>query len=51
MIELFTIEKIESELETLYEALGKTSDTEERQHIQQAIQERNLKLVRFMPNE
>lgn len=51
MLELFAIEQLEQELQILYSKLEHTSDTKERQHIQQAIQERNLKLVRLMPNE
>lgn len=51
MLEYFTIEKIESELGALYEELEKTNDTEEKRNIQKAIQQRNLRLTRLMPNE
>ncbi len=51
MIEQFTIETIEQELSALYKALETTSDIEERKYIQAAIQNRNLKLTRLMPNE
>lgn len=51
MIELFHIEQLESELQTLYTKLEHTTDKEERERIQVAIQARNLKLVRLMPNE
>lgn len=51
MLEQFEIEKIESELQILYSKLNTSGVEEERELIQQAIQERNLKLVRMMPNE
>ncbi len=51
MIELFFIEQLESELQVLYAKLNRTTDKEERERIQQAIQACNLRLVRLMPNE
>lgn len=51
MIELFLIEQLESELQVLYSKLEYTKDKEERERIQLAIQARNLRLVRLMPNE
>ncbi len=51
MFEFYTIERIEQELKALYEELEKTRDMQERRRIQQSIQERNLQLVRMMPNE
>lgn len=50
-MELYAIEKLETELQELYKELETTSDTEEKQRILQAIQTRNLKLVRLCPNE
>lgn len=51
MIELFFIEQLESELQVLYSKLEYTTDKEEREQLQMAIQARNLRLVRLMPNE
>lgn len=51
MLEQFMIQDIESELQELYKALEATNDTEEKKSIQQAIQQRNLQLVRLCPNE
>lgn len=51
MLEQFVIEQLESELQELYSKLEHTSDIEEKKRIQQAIQQRNLRLTRLMPNE
>lgn len=51
MLELFTIEQLEQELQKLYVELEKVKDDNEKRHIQRSIQERNLKLIRLMPNE
>lgn len=51
MLEQFFIEQLENELQLLYSKLEHTSNEDERDHIMQAIQERNLRLVRFCPNE
>ena len=50
-MELYTIEALELELKQLYAVLEVSSDTEEKECIQQAIQQRNLQLVRLCPNE
>jgi hypothetical protein len=51
LIELFYIEQLESELQILYSKLEHTTDERERNRLQEEIQARNLRLVRFMPNE
>lgn len=51
MIEQIFIEQLETELQVLCSKLEYTTDKEERERLQQAIQARNLRLVRLMPNE
>lgn len=51
MLELFLIEKLESELQVLYSKLEHTNEITERNRLQEEIQARNLRLARLMPNE
>lgn len=51
MLEFFLIEQLESELQDLYSKLERSTDEGERNKLQEAIQARNLRLVRLMPNE
>ena len=50
-MEFYLIDRIEYELQNLYDMLDHSSDKEERQSILQAIQSRNLLVSRFAPCE